>query len=424
MSKITGNIFQSNVIRTSVKPAQCPIENTFVFEPRINEDNKQKIIHSETIGNIIRTGEYDFETGIKTITETNEDGIILAVNTINTRTDYGERKEFYENGQLKLKMDTNGIRELYDEDGTPINEDDEYVVIESDKKKTIQAKPENKENEKFYNEDGKLENQIFNYKDTTRYYHYTPKGGISYIKETTPDTKIVTVSKNGERKTLVSVTHKKIDENHYKSKVNDTEYNILYTDKTITIQNTATNKTKVIDLKRLLKNIPDDKKEGYLNLIKAQNGEVLSDTADEISTIYSIEGEHYDGLYASDIDALFIENRPEIFAHELGHAMDFNLLTNTSSAARNKEFVDTYLEELYAYNEKGGPTIDFNDGKPMNNRHYASTTEMEMFAEIYSLLTTGWCGSEDCILQYFPKTLELAKKHIQTIRELPSYERH
>ena len=103
-----------------------------------------------------------------------------------------------------------------------------------------------------------------------------------------------------------------------------------------------------------------------------------------------------------------------IVAHELGHAVDFNgKYTNTSSIDDNQEFMSAFNEEMEAYIAQGGKK-----GGP--GATYATTNEEEMFAECYTLLMLGNCGSKDIIVKFFPKTLKAVEKHIEYVRSLPT----
>ena len=394
-------------------------------------------------GCTIRIGENNILTGEKTIKEITPEGVLVLLSQIDKNTGYAWSKTYDDNGNLKILSDNKNSGDMEREnsvirtDKPCENSDNKREIIDKTGKVykqilfngkyiTIYEKTHTKNGtiENFYTTTGRLENKILTDGKRKRTVHFTEFGDIAYIKELSPEHKKISIKKNGRMVNITDISHKKINENEYVSSVNGNIYNIKFSHNSAVIFDVTSGKNYKINLDKLLQNIKQEDKEEYINILKMQNGEILKDLSIEADVICSTEGNFFNGLYDSSLDTIYIEKDASVLAHELGHALDYNLATNTSSVSRNQNFTDTYLDELYKYIEKGGTTIDFNNGNQSGSGHYASTDEKEMFAEIYSLLINGTCSSDDCIIQYFPETLSLAKKHIEKIRKMPVYERH
>ncbi len=89
-------------------------------------------------------------------------------------------------------------------------------------------------------------------------------------------------------------------------------------------------------------------------------------------------------------------------------------------SSNNQEFLETFRKEL----ELAKPAIkkDIKNGGRLDI--YCLKTENEMFADCYTLLMLGKCPSKDTILEYFPETLEQAKKQIEYVRSADDNLRH
>ena len=97
-------------------------------------------------------------------------------------------------------------------------------------------------------------------------------------------------------------------------------------------------------------------------------------------------------------------------------------------AGRNSTFLskyeDTFLNERQKYVDAGNKISDLKDFNENSYYNYCTYSIGEMFAECYTLLMLGDCKSKDCILQYFPDTLENVKKHLEWIRQQEQEVRH
>jgi hypothetical protein len=76
------------------------------------------------------------------------------------------------------------------------------------------------------------------------------------------------------------------------------------------------------------------------------------------------------------------------------------------------------------YNNDGSTSFWTANGRDEGPYNYCTATELEMFAECYTLLTTGDCDSKEAILTYFPETLKAVEKQLAEIRALPERQRH
>lgn len=242
-------------------------------------------------------------------------------------------------------------------------------------------------------------------------------------------------------------------------------YDISLSGNTLSIKNKTTGKTSTIDLNKFLSKCTEFERAVIKkNLVENLPGEVLEDIAIEsrfvkvspdMKVISYNEDIEAAGYYQSRSDSITLSRKeiynihipifgldqisssiPEVYTHELGHAIDYNgyvLNTNSSGANKFKEVFEKELEKYkaagkvqYSY-EKGfkqETTLNNNTGKTDMNTAYATANEEEMFAECYTLMMLGDCQSKEHILKYFPQTFEAAKALLAEIRQKSDIERY
>ena len=196
----------------------------------------------------------------------------------------------------------------------------------------------------------------------------------------------------------------------------------------ITITNKTTGEIKKFNLENLCKDLPLECKVKFKAMIQKLPAELIIDIFKE-DRIYAASIDDGRSFYYSVRDFLLIHEgsiTANTLAHETGHALDYMLYwkENKSSTIRSSEFMSAYRNEMQAYIEAGNTkheeVLDAKIGQYKvisgDLSNYATWNEQEMFAECYALLMTGNCDSKDCILTYFPKTLDAAKKHLEYIR--------
>lgn len=200
----------------------------------------------------------------------------------------------------------------------------------------------------------------------------------------------------------------------------------------ITVINTKTSKVSKINYSTLFDdNFPIEKQVKLKKVLQRAPGEVLEDFSIECTKImnmnelenkgYSNVGAQYNTSKFEDYIA--VENADSItLIHELGHAIDFSgKIYNSSKAKSDDRFCDTMKKELNSYIKSGHRAFKSGD---FNNTNYATTNEYEMFAECYTLLTSGHCISKGTLEKYFPNTLKEAARVLSEIRKMPNSKRH
>lgn len=222
------------------------------------------------------------------------------------------------------------------------------------------------------------------------------------------------------------------------------EFSVKQKNDVITVKNKSTGKEHSIDLNKLLRIVSPDKQVKLKQVIQNLPGEVLEDLSIEVDTLYEAEQDGNTGAFYNEgadtisIFNIFINGSDSIsmidinqnnLVHEIGHAVDFNgYFSNTSTIGDNKNFVKVNEQEMEKYVEAGNKRFDVNDNTThlSNDKtyNYCTMSDLEMFAECYSLLMTGECNSKECILKYFPETLKAVKEHINNTRKLPESKRH
>lgn len=215
-------------------------------------------------------------------------------------------------------------------------------------------------------------------------------------------------------------------------------HNVTREGSVFTITNTETNETREIDLAVLLKNFDTSKeRKNFVEQLQKLPAEVLMDIAAEQTTLIELEGTteldmgngatcNAAGYYSPSTDQVAIYDNSSIdtIVHETGHALDYNRLSgkNKSSAHDSKNFTEIFNEELEKYLADGNKIYDYNENTKRET--YATVNKREMFAECYTLLMTGDCGSKTIIEKYFPRMLSYVKQYIEYNRSHSDSVRH
>ncbi len=216
--------------------------------------------------------------------------------------------------------------------------------------------------------------------------------------------------KDGNILANIERRHRKIDDNHYTSSFNGQKYDMQFSNDKITVSK-IDNDGNVIEsieldsnqldfnLIDLYKQLPGD----YLFKIKEMKTKIVFDdsikVADKNNACFYIPN---NTIYMSSE----VKNNPFVFAHELGHAIDFN----SGNIHDNPDLAKVYQEELEAYktatSDAEGKSIDYftlqEDGIAIP----------ETIAESHALMSGMINEDFDAIMlrsvilqQHFPKTI-------------------
>lgn len=215
-------------------------------------------------------------------------------------------------------------------------------------------------------------------------------------------------------------------------------HNVTREGSIFTITNTKTNETREIDLAVLLKNFDTSKeRKKFVEQLQKLPAEVLMDIAAEQTTLIELDGKteldmgngatcNAAGYYSSSTDQVAIHDNSSIdtIVHEMGHALDYNKLkgNNYSSVTNSETYVELFNEEMDKYLADGNKRYVY--GEYTKRKTYATANEREMFAECYTLLMTGDCGSKTIIEKYFPRMLSYVKQYIEYNRSHSDSVRH
>ena len=219
-------------------------------------------------------------------------------------------------------------------------------------------------------------------------------------------------------------------------------YSVEYHDFTVTIVNKTKNRTTTLDLNYLLAGMSNVDKLKFLKTIQSLPGEVLEDLAIEVDTLISSTGKDMHilkespgflagGYYSGNNDEITTSEKHIV--HELGHAMDFHGSKNESRVMNNKKFINAFNIGLKRFLKDGNKQYDYNDNPDLfrsglsvisHNSNYCTANPKELWAEIYTALTTGTCNSYNTILKYFPEALEIGKNLLEEIRNESRSTRH
>lgn len=210
-------------------------------------------------------------------------------------------------------------------------------------------------------------------------------------------------------------------------------YYVEWNKNNVLIKSNTDSKIYQIDLNKILNSYDNIEKFLIIGQLQSLPAEVLVDLSIEISSINKdVNRFMATGVYRSKDDSISYDfSDIQTLVHEIGHAVDYTFYkktvwydyeytnSNLNSAVNNKEFMEAYQQEINNYINSGHSTFDPEEPNKEELYNYATYDEREMFAECYTLLTTGNCSSKDCLLKYFPQTIMEAKNHLKIIRNLP-----
>ena len=210
-------------------------------------------------------------------------------------------------------------------------------------------------------------------------------------------------------------------------------YSVKYNGYNVTIENKTKNRITRLNLSNLLAGMSQDDKLNFIKTIQKLPAEVLEDMAIELDNLQSTSGVNMHtvqsnpdfvagGFYSSDSDS--ITTKPQHIVHELGHAIDYHGENNSSRITNNPSFKAAFKTGLSRFIRAGNKQYDYNDRTTWSNRiqgiaklsNYCTANEKELWAEIYTALTTGSCQSYNTIVNYFPEAIEVGKKLLESIR--------
>lgn len=204
-------------------------------------------------------------------------------------------------------------------------------------------------------------------------------------------------------------------------------YQVTQKDDIIRIKNINTKEVCTVNLEKLFKNVPLDKKIHLKAIVQKLPGEVLADMSVEAGIIdYAPTDEDgVSGFYLEGSDSITTDTSAETLVHELGHAVDYNgWIINTSSIEASEDFKKIFEEEMKNFTDAGNKPWDGdNTAQADVGYHYCTKNMREMFAECYTYLMTGDNQSKGVIEKYFPKCLAFIDNHIAQVREENSFKR-
>ena len=188
----------------------------------------------------------------------------------------------------------------------------------------------------------------------------------------------------------------------------------------LTIKNMRTGKISKINENTMFEDLTLEQKSRMRRIFQELPGEILADLAVECRKINNgldVNIERGAAFYSSGSDDITIEIKGYIvsagvFVHELGHAIDNKGKWSYGKflSENNAELKKVFEEEKAKYKAAGHSLYeDTKDSFISNVGNYATSNELEMFAECYSLITMGDCSSKVMLLEYFPKTVNMVK---------------
>lgn len=202
------------------------------------------------------------------------------------------------------------------------------------------------------------------------------------------------------------------------------KYNIEQNGDLFIIKNEETGKTTELNLSKtvIISHLNTEEKIRFIKLLQTLPGEVLEDLAAENTAIDFENLTNAAGVYYSNHNEIELEEvDKDTFCHELGHAIDNMQGFQSKMNGDFKKAFDVGLKRFLADGNKAY-YMEWNSEKGIWENHsgsrnnYATFNTKEMFAECYTLLMTGNCGSKDCILKYFPEALEATKAILEDTR--------
>lgn len=210
---------------------------------------------------------------------------------------------------------------------------------------------------------------------------------------------------------------RQIDENHFQSSINGQKYNMQYSDSGIKISKLDSN-GKVIETVNLDTTQVD---KDLIPLLKEMPGDMLIKLKTMGTKIKKIDSSLNAGF--DDVQNYIITGKdPAVFMHELGHAIDYNLLKRL---AKDKQFKAIYKRELAALEKQGSANeLDSIAYFTKAQEYFPNSYFGEVVAEANSILSgkniTAECsielGQRTTILQqHFPETIAYIGKKLQQV---------
>lgn len=217
-------------------------------------------------------------------------------------------------------------------------------------------------------------------------------------------------------------------------------YSVSQSGNTMTITNKDKNETFTIDFDKLFKNVGSTDRARIIRLLQQMPAEVLADLAIEVDLEVDKKGSNQGRSgYDHWNDKIVLGKKDfklQSLIHEIGHALD-GMATHgryrsimKSSANIGSIFEEEMKEYEKAGNRRHDETYDYSKNRwdPLSMLKntagdYATWSNVEMFAECYTLIMTGNCVSKNVILKYFPRTLQAAKESILWTRQQPISDR-
>ena len=225
-------------------------------------------------------------------------------------------------------------------------------------------------------------------------------------------------------------------------------YSVQYSGYSVKIYNKTKNTTTILNLSNLLVGMSQNDKLNFMKTIQKLPAEVLEDMAIELDCLQSSSGQDMHiiqsnpdfragGYYSSSTDS--ITTNPSSLVHELGHAIDYHGENNMSGKNNmdritdDSKFKQAFQKGLERYIKAGNKQFDYNDKTtwckdPIKilkmESNYCTANEKELWAELYTALTTGRCKSYNTIVTYFPEAISVGKELLSSIRAENAGTRH
>ncbi len=225
--------------------------------------------------------------------------------------------------------------------------------------------------------------------------------------------------KSGNILANIERRHRKIDDNHYTSSFNGQKYDMQFSDDKITVSKTDNDSNIIetielgseqldLNLIDLYKELPGD----YLFKIKEMDTKIVLDnsnkTASKGNACFNPES---NTIYISSE----LKNNSFVFAHELGHAIDFH----SGMISNNPDLIKVYQEELETYKAATSETESQSIDYFINQQD--GTAIPETLAESNALMSGITNKDFDAIMfrgvvlqQHFPKTIAKITELMQT----------
>lgn len=265
----------------------------------------------------------------------------------------------------------------------------------------------------------------------------------AYTQRKSDDNRVMELAVKDGYDPYLKIENDQVSNKLYEGDVYSVEYNQYH----IKITNKTKNYTKTLNLSNLLNGMNDKDKVIFMKKIQTLPGEVLEDLAIEVDRLESSTGKDMHvkpsnpnfeagGYFKSNNDS--ITTNESSLVHELGHAVDFYNNGNVSSNNNNSrvlsspEFKEAFQIGLKRYIDAGNKQFDYNNSSTwtatpfmiFNLSNYCTANEKELWAELYTALTTGTCKSYNTIVTYFPEAIEVGKELLKDMRSENPLSRH